>query len=115
MIPFQQAVLNKISRLLAKHNIKAIHIPVKKNIHMLRPVKDKLGLKVAGIYCVPCKCSSVYVGQTGRSIKTRCKEHMRYIRLGQPEKSTVAEILNGITLTSVAPPSSIRSQDIWIT
>jgi hypothetical protein len=31
--------------------IKTIHIPVKNNIHMLRPIKDKLGLKVASIYC----------------------------------------------------------------
>jgi hypothetical protein len=30
------------------------------------------------------------VGQTGRSIETRCKEHMRHIRLDQPEKSAVA-------------------------
>jgi hypothetical protein len=31
------------------------------------------------------------MGQTGRSIETRCKEHMRYIRLHQPQKSAVAE------------------------
>jgi hypothetical protein len=45
LIPFQKAVLNKINRLLAKYNIKTIHIPVKKNTHMLRPKKGKLGLK----------------------------------------------------------------------
>jgi hypothetical protein len=94
MIPFQQMVSNKISRLLTKHNIKTIHILVK-NIHMLRPIKDKQGLKVAGIYCVPCECSKVYVGQTGTSIKTRCKEHLRYICLGQPEKFAMAEHVRG--------------------
>jgi hypothetical protein len=30
------------------------------------------------------------VGQTGRSIEARCKEHMRHICLDQPEKSLVA-------------------------
>jgi hypothetical protein len=50
-----------------------------------------LGLKVEGIYCVPCECGKVYVGQTGRTIEIRCKEHMRYIRLYQPQKSVVAE------------------------
>jgi hypothetical protein len=63
----------------------------KKNIHMLRLVKDDLGLKVPGVYWIPCECRKVYVGQTGRSIETRCKEHMRHICLDHPEKSVVAE------------------------
>jgi hypothetical protein len=29
------------------------------------------------------------LGQTGRTIETRCKEHMRCMHLGQPEKSGV--------------------------
>jgi hypothetical protein len=90
MILFQQVTLYRISRLFAKH-IKPIHIPVKKNAHMLRPIKDKFGLKVAGICCVPCECSKVCIGQTGRSIKTRCKEHMRYICLDHTEESVMAE------------------------
>jgi hypothetical protein len=46
---YQQSVCNKITRLLVKCNIKAVHICVKKNIHMLRAIKDKKGLKVTGI------------------------------------------------------------------
>jgi mRNA-degrading endonuclease YafQ of YafQ-DinJ toxin-antitoxin module len=53
--------------------------------------KNKLDLIVAGIYCVPCECSIVFVGQTGRLIETRCKEHTRYIRLDQPGRSAVVE------------------------
>jgi hypothetical protein len=59
MLPYQHCVTNKISRLLAKYNIKTIHIPTRKSIHMLSSVKDKLGLKVPGIYCIPCECSEV--------------------------------------------------------
>jgi hypothetical protein len=40
----------QISRLLSKYDIKVSHILKKENIHMLGPIKDKLGLKVAGIY-----------------------------------------------------------------
>jgi hypothetical protein len=50
MIPLHSPVLNKISRLLGKYSIKTVHIPVRKNFSFVRPVKDKLGLKVAGIY-----------------------------------------------------------------
>jgi hypothetical protein len=58
---------------------------------MLRMVKDKPGLKVPGVYRIPCECRKVYMGQTGRSIEARCKEHMRHICLDQLEKSVVAE------------------------
>jgi hypothetical protein len=70
--------------------IRTIHVPVKKTSQMLRSIK-KLCLKVSGVYCVPCECREVYIGQAGRSIGTRCKEQMRYKRLGQSEKSVVAE------------------------
>jgi hypothetical protein len=58
---------------------------------MLRPIKDDLGLKVPGVYEIPCECGKIYVGQTGRSIEARCKEHTRHIRLKQSDKSAVAE------------------------
>jgi hypothetical protein len=54
-------------------------------------VKDDLGLKTPGVYSVPCECSQVYIGQTGRSVETRVKEHQRHIRLQHPDKSAVAE------------------------
>jgi hypothetical protein len=91
VLPYQQAVSNKISRLLIKYNIKTVHMPIKKNRQLLRTAKDDLGLKIPGVYHIRCKCGKVYIGQTGRSIEARCKEHMRHIRLDQPEKSMVAE------------------------
>jgi hypothetical protein len=83
MLLYQSAVCNKISRLLSKHSIKTIPIPVKKDIHMVRPIKDKLGLKVAGIYCISYECSKVYVRKMGRIIETRCKGHIRHARTSQ--------------------------------
>ena len=44
-----------------------------------------------GIYKTPCECGKVCVGQSGRSIHLRIKEHGRHIRLAQPDKSVVAE------------------------
>jgi hypothetical protein len=37
------------------------------------------------------ECGKAYIGQTGRSIQLRYKEHERHIRLVQPDKSAVAE------------------------
>jgi hypothetical protein len=58
---------------------------------LLRIVKDDLGLKIPGVYSIPCGCGKVYIGQTRRYIEARCKENTRCLRLDQPEKSAVAE------------------------
>jgi hypothetical protein len=58
---------------------------------LLRPVKDHLGLRTPGVYRIPCECGRVYIGQTGRSVDIRLKEHQRHIRLEHPDKSAVAE------------------------
>ena len=50
-----------------------------------------MGLKTPSIYSIPCECGRVYVGQSGRSIQLRIKEHSKRIRLAQPDKSAVAE------------------------
>lgn len=86
--------INKISQFLAKHNIKTIHIPIfKKTFISLRLIKDNHGLKTSGIYCHPCECGKVYVGQTARTIEIRYQEHVRHLCHGQTEKSAVAEHL----------------------
>jgi hypothetical protein len=35
--------------------------------------------------------AAVYIGQTGRSVDIRLKEHQRHIRLEHPDKSALAE------------------------
>ena len=77
---------------MKKYRIKTIYIPTKKIKDILRPAKDKLHPhKKAGVYRIPCSCGQVYIGTTKRSITTRLKEHDRNSRLGQIEKSAVAE------------------------
>jgi hypothetical protein len=68
-----------------------VHIPRKKTIHIIRSVKEDLSLNVLGVYRIPCEYGKVYMGQTGRSIETKCKEHRRHIHLDQPDKSVVEE------------------------
>jgi len=55
------------------------------------PTKNAPGLRTPSIYKIPCKCGKVYIGQTGRSIQLRIKEHERHIRLVHPDISAVAE------------------------
>ena len=44
------------------------------------------------VYSIPCTvCPKVYIGQTGRSLKHRLKEHQRALRNGDVSTSALAE------------------------
>jgi hypothetical protein len=77
--------------MLNRYNINSVALPYRKVASYIPPVKDAIGLKTPGIYEISCECGAVYIGQSGRSIHLRIKEHDRYIRLVQPDKSAVAE------------------------
>jgi hypothetical protein len=90
-LPYTQTTYGRQSRMLAKYNIKSVDIPPKKISSYMPPTKDAPVLRTPGIYNIPCGCGKVYIGQRGRSIQLRIKEHERHIRLLQPKKSAVAE------------------------
>jgi predicted GIY-YIG superfamily endonuclease len=54
-----------------------VQIPKKKTAQMLRSAEDRLELKIIYVYWIPCDCGEVYVGQSGRTIQARYKEHQR--------------------------------------
>jgi len=90
-IPYTQTTYGRLGRMLAKQNIKSVALPPRKISSFFPPVKDALGFRTPGVYSIPCECGSVYIGQSGRSIQLRIKQHNRLIRLAQPDKSAVAE------------------------
>jgi hypothetical protein len=91
-LPYIKRVTDRIGKTLTKYNIKTIYLPTSKISQNLRSVKDKTEyLKTTGVYRIPCNCEKVYIGQTKRSIKTRISEHQRNCRLGQTDKSAIAE------------------------
>jgi len=77
--------------MLAKYNIKSVAIPPKKISSYMPRTEDAPGLRTPGIYKIPCECGNVDIGQNGRSVQLRIKEHERHIGLAQPDKSAVAE------------------------
>ena len=56
-----------------------------------------LCLLSGGVYRLKCNtCNKVYVGQSGRAITKRFKEHIRYIKTNNPTSAYVAHILQNI-------------------
>ena len=43
------------------------------------------------VYRIPCECGKVYIGETGRPMQDRIKEHDRDVRLARTETSAVSE------------------------
>lgn len=46
------------------------------------------------LYKIPCKCTKVYFGETGRCVDEQIKEHYRDIRLSWTQTSAVSEYAN---------------------
>ena len=52
------------------------------------PVEERKGV----VYSIPCvECTSVYIGQTGRSLKQHVSEHHHALKNGDIQTSALAE------------------------
>ena len=45
----------------------------------------------SGVYCIPCECGLVYIGETGRNLPKRLKEHKTNCEKAKLDKSAVAK------------------------
>ncbi|KAG8301980.1 hypothetical protein J6590_108521 [Homalodisca vitripennis] len=84
----------EIKKVFRKHqdiNI-TFYTPYKIN-NLIGNPKDKiLDENKSGIYKINCEdCDKIYIGQTKRTIKKRFKEHERYYKYGQTDKSAIAK------------------------
>ena len=44
-----------------------------------------------GVYTIPCSCGKVYIGEMGRSMRVRFKEHITSLKLNIMHKYTLDE------------------------
>jgi hypothetical protein len=71
-----QSTFDRISRLIARLDIKAVQISTEQNAYLLSPVKFVPGCRVPGIYCSSCECSKVYIEQAGCATEAVYGEHV---------------------------------------
>ena len=62
-LPYTQTTYGRISRMLAKYNIKSVAIPPRKISSYMPQTKDAPGLRTPGTYKIPCECGKVYIGE----------------------------------------------------
>ncbi|KAJ8934765.1 hypothetical protein NQ318_009687 [Aromia moschata] len=93
-LPYVSGVTDKLKKTLSKKNIGVRFRTAKKIQQVLPSNKDPVPrLLTKGVYELKCICGKSYIGQTGRStgIQCRIKEHQRHTRLGNTDKSAIAE------------------------
>ncbi|XP_018577260.1 uncharacterized protein LOC108915650 [Anoplophora glabripennis] len=83
--------LPKIGRLLKKRNINTVFSSVKKVAAAFPKTCNNIQLQGPGVNSIPCSCGKAYIGQTGRHINTRLKEHKSHLKNNNWEKSAIAE------------------------
>jgi hypothetical protein len=80
VIPYQGTASAGIARILKLRNIRVVFKPQQKlgsRLHKKREPRGKLEARCV-VYKLKCKqCESVYIGQTGRSLRSRLREHER--------------------------------------
>ena len=84
--------IDPISRTLAKSNIKIVTVTGKKVQEIVKHKGEKQDLKESKsvVYEIPCKgCNKTYVGETGRGVDVRLKEHRSYVKLYRTSNAIV--------------------------
>ena len=67
--------------------------PTRRKWRLLKDAKDRLptDTQAGVVYAVGCKdCPKVYIGETGRTVKQRLKEHQDHTKKGNVDKSAIA-------------------------
>ena len=93
VIPYVAELSERVRRVCRDYNIRTAFKSASTLRTALVRVNDPIPIekKSGVVYEVPCSCGKVYIGETKRTLETRMKEHHAAARLGQLEKSAVAE------------------------
>ncbi|XP_033123480.1 uncharacterized protein LOC117122112 [Anneissia japonica] len=89
-LPFLGQLSHRIQRILQLADIKVVHSAPNKLSRTLQTHKDKPPANSQqGVYRIPCECGKVHIGETGRDLRTRLKEHQGHARRGEQQKSSI--------------------------
>jgi hypothetical protein len=93
LVMYDSPIIRKITNLFNNTKIR-ITFKATNTIHQ-QLTENTQNRNPSGIYEVKCKtCNKKYVGQSGRPITTRHKEHIHYIRSNNTTSAYAAHILN---------------------
>ena len=95
-LPYLKGVSEVLRRCLEQQGVRTVFkSDTTLRSHLVRPKDTLEPTKQDGVvYEIPCECGKVYIGETGRAMQDRIKEHNRDIRLVRTQTSAVSEHAN---------------------
>jgi len=93
VLPYIPRLSEKIKKLGNKNNIRVVFKSketIKSKIVNFKPKSKKLSPKEV-IYNIPCECGKSYIGETGRTVEVRLKEHQASVKKCDPDISKLTE------------------------
>ena len=91
VLPYIKGVSEVLRRCLQQQGVRTVfNSDTTLRSYLVRP-KDALepGKQDGVVYKIPCECGKVYIGETGRAMQDRIKEHDRDIRLAHTQNSAI--------------------------
>jgi len=91
-LPYIKGTTSKITKILNKQNINVAFTPSNTIRQLFNSVKDPINPNLQkGVYVIPCSCGKEYIGEIGRSLNIRIKEHTADLRRERTSKSALVE------------------------
>ena len=96
ILPYFKGLSEQLRCCLQQQGVRAVFkLETTLRSHLVRPKDAVDSTKQDGVvYRIPCECGKVYIGETGRPMQDRIKEHDRDIRFARTQTSAVAEHTN---------------------
>ena len=93
VLPYVKGLSEQLRRCLQQQGVRAVFkSETTLRSQLVRPKDAVDPAKQDGVvYRIPCECGKVYIGETGRPMQARIKEHDREIRLARTETAAVSE------------------------
>jgi predicted GIY-YIG superfamily endonuclease len=98
ILPYVKGLTESVARLISRQLGNPLgYIPFTRMADILTNHKDKSPSPNSGVYAIKCSCGHVYIGQTGRELTERLKEHQRHCRNGDPQSAVAEHVWNNIS------------------
>ncbi|GJQ71837.1 hypothetical protein Trydic_g11516 [Trypoxylus dichotomus] len=89
-----KGIMDKIGRLLRKHQIQSIFSTDRKIGQILNIPKGRIPLEAQGVYEIPCRnCNLYFMGQTNRKIRVTREGHKLWVRAKQSALTLAQQVL----------------------
>lgn len=92
-IPYIKGISEKFRRIGNQYMVKTIfktRNTLRSSLVKTKPDQDS-NLTAQCVHSIPCECGRKYIGETGRPLAVRVREHKQNLRLGYLEKSKLAK------------------------